>query len=350
MGTVCAGAFLARIEGVMLVPVCVILGWKCIRARPRRGMLLILPPFVVILAYLAWNRAVFGVWLPVSALVKLEVAGRTQLSDRLLSLVDIPWIGQEVLCRAFGQPQLFSGSILLPILNVILMILLATGSWVYRRPLVEVFTRSGSSFLLASAVIWIVANKSTISYLERWNRVILHLATAVVLGAILSIRAHYARAAVSGLLILALARMPWQALRAKDPLNEYAPYRHRAAVWLRDNTKGSLRIGSWNAGMLGYFSHRHVVNLDGLVNNPSYLEKVIQQKKLQVCLQEEKILWLADQACGPEPRPRIYLARTGSEDLDESFQLVAVFYRENSPDGCPGYAVWRQVGEGVVFE
>jgi hypothetical protein len=39
------------------------------------------------------------------------------------------------------------------------------------------------------------------------------------------------------------------------------------ALWLRDNTHADAVIGSLNAGILGYFSQRTVVNLDGVVND-----------------------------------------------------------------------------------
>jgi hypothetical protein len=40
-----------------------------------------------------------------------------------------------------------------------------------------------------------------------------------------------------------------------------------AALWVRDNTPGGTVIASWDAGIIGYFSDRPVVNLDGVVNS-----------------------------------------------------------------------------------
>ena len=37
----------------------------------------------------------------------------------------------------------------------------------------------------------------------------------------------------------------------------------------------AIIIGSWNAGQLGYFSGRTVINLDGLINGRTYYETVI---------------------------------------------------------------------------
>ena len=44
------------------------------------------------------------------------------------------------------------------------------------------------------------------------------------------------------------------------------------AKWLRENTNESDLIGVWDAGVIGYFSERHVINLDGLINSPEYFE------------------------------------------------------------------------------
>ncbi|MEY2421573.1 MAG: hypothetical protein QOI95_1640 [Acidimicrobiaceae bacterium] len=40
-----------------------------------------------------------------------------------------------------------------------------------------------------------------------------------------------------------------------------------AAVWVRENTPSNVVIASWDAGVVGYFSDRPVVNLDGVVNS-----------------------------------------------------------------------------------
>jgi hypothetical protein len=45
---------------------------------------------------------------------------------------------------------------------------------------------------------------------------------------------------------------------------------YRLAQWLDQNTPAEARIGAWNSGIIGYFSRRTVVNLDGVVNNRLY--------------------------------------------------------------------------------
>jgi hypothetical protein len=43
-----------------------------------------------------------------------------------------------------------------------------------------------------------------------------------------------------------------------------------AARWLRENTKEGEVAAAFNAGIIGYFSERPVVNLDGAINNAAY--------------------------------------------------------------------------------
>jgi len=54
----------------------------------------------------------------------------------------------------------------------------------------------------------------------------------------------------------------------------YYPLAHQrvmmaAATWLAAHTEPGARIGSYNAGILGYYSQRLTVNLDGKINNPA---------------------------------------------------------------------------------
>jgi hypothetical protein len=47
--------------------------------------------------------------------------------------------------------------------------------------------------------------------------------------------------------------------------------RYELGVWLRDHIPADSTVGMFDAGITGYFSARHVINLDGLVNSPDYL-------------------------------------------------------------------------------
>lgn len=56
--------------------------------------------------------------------------------------------------------------------------------------------------------------------------------------------------------------------------SEHSPYPHQvdmyeAGIYLHENFP-EVRVGSWNAGIIGYYADSYVVNLDGLVNNDIY--------------------------------------------------------------------------------
>jgi len=71
--------------------------------------------------------------------------------------------------------------------------------------------------------------------------------------------------------------------------------RYRFARWIEANTAPDERLASWNAGQLGYFTNRTVINLDGLVNDREYFEKVFKpQRGLMEYLREKKVRYVID--------------------------------------------------------
>jgi hypothetical protein len=52
-----------------------------------------------------------------------------------------------------------------------------------------------------------------------------------------------------------------------------------AAEWINQNLPESTVLGSWDAGVLGYFTEQRVVNLDGVVNGVEYLEAMKRSSK-----------------------------------------------------------------------
>jgi hypothetical protein len=52
--------------------------------------------------------------------------------------------------------------------------------------------------------------------------------------------------------------------------------RYNAALWIAENSPPDTVFAAWNAGQLGYFSNRTFINLDGLINNVDYYERVLR--------------------------------------------------------------------------
>jgi len=342
IGCLCAAAFLARFEALVLTPCCLALGRRRLREDPRRAVALLAPSATAAIGFAVWSRAGFGTWLPISGLVKSEWAGRATPWRRLVKCLDVPWFGTDLMDGALVHAGVFPGETIYLTLHLVLLALLLAAGWRFRRTLIDAARSSLAQFILVAAVAWIVLDKAAGLDIEPWNRVPIHLCTAVLLGALVGARRRLAYLLNVVLFILAMVRIPWTAHTLGGAGTTYATYRHQAAEWLRQKTPEDARIGSWNAGLLGYFSHRAVVNLDGLVNDRRYFEDVVVGRDLDGYLRREGITYLADQACGLDPSLGPYLTRTANERLEKEFAVQAFFFNETAPDRCPGYAVWRR--------
>jgi hypothetical protein len=61
-----------------------------------------------------------------------------------------------------------------------------------------------------------------------------------------------------------------------DHRNPLYVARYQAARWMAENLPSDAICASWNAGQIGYFSDRTVINLDGLINGVDYYNRVIR--------------------------------------------------------------------------
>ena len=55
---------------------------------------------------------------------------------------------------------------------------------------------------------------------------------------------------------------------------------HKAALWIRSNTDPDVVIGCWDAGKVGYFSDRKVVNLDGVISSFEFVEDYLLKDRI----------------------------------------------------------------------
>jgi len=71
--------------------------------------------------------------------------------------------------------------------------------------------------------------------------------------------------------VVVVAGLAWTTPQFADPdLRSIQVANAEAGRWLRDNVEEDAVVLSWDAGALGYFSHRHVFNLDGVANSYDY--------------------------------------------------------------------------------
>ncbi len=344
-GLGCGLAIAARLEAVLMVPILMLLAWRRRQLSPGALTRLLAPPLIVILSLIAFHRIGFGTWIPVSGMIKAHWAATADVAWWKV-VRDVPWSGRDLVCRAFGAQDVqlcpAPGRVVFLAMESFLLIL----AWIFRRRIARRVGASGTAFLFLTACAITIADVWAVTHPPPWYRGPLLLATAV--GVTLLVSHRPAPAVALGILVACVSagRTAMHLAAPRDPANQYAHYRIEAAHWLARNTPPATRVGSWSAGMLGYFSDRHVVNLDGLVNDVTYYRRVTVGHDLEGYLRDEGIAWIADQACGPDPRPTHYLNRTGSGHLEARCETVAAFFNVRSADLCPGYAIWKIRPEG----
>lgn len=100
-----------------------------------------------------------------------------------------------------------------------------------------------------------------------------------------------------------------------------------AALTMRARTQPEDRIAAWDAGVLGYFGERRVINLDGLINSTDYFERYISLGRTADYIRESGFEYVACVASdvGPTGRAAPILDRYTEAFRDGSW----VFLKRN---------------------
>ncbi|OGG50466.1 hypothetical protein A2763_01685 [Candidatus Kaiserbacteria bacterium RIFCSPHIGHO2_01_FULL_54_36] len=111
---------------------------------------------------------------------------------------------------------------------------------------------------------------------------------------------------------------------------------YATALWLDDNLPDA-RVGVFNAGIIGYFSHADVINLDGLVNNDAY--RAMKEQRLYEYLHDAGITHLADFPIYLTYRYRSFWGVPDITEHLEELQTVFLGGHSRSGDGLHIYKV-----------
>lgn len=340
-GALWALAFLTRLE-VLLAPLLVAgLHATLFRSRARFAGALLLPTAVVAVVYATLNRIFFGTVLPISGLVKSHWGAAYSSGEHLRGWINFPWALHDLVIRMFSCGALVT-SCRAPVkagyllVEALLLLILVR----HRRAAVAALRESTAGTLLALCAVLIVIDVSVVVRMATWKEAPIVLGSALLLGIVGHRLPRLAPGLAIGVCALALLR-PLSLIVDADAPAGNSLFRVQAARWLAGNLPPGDKVGSWNAGMLGYFSHRTVVNLDGLVNDVAFYRRVVDGGDLAGYLRDEHIRWLSDQGCGTNPRPRTLLASGGAADLDPQFAVVTTF-EQPTGTSCRGYAIWRR--------
>jgi hypothetical protein len=346
LGICCALLFLARLEYGLVLPVVVVLARRRLMAQPRAAAALIAPVLACVAGYLAWNRLAFDTWLPVSAMVKARWGDALWVRplspvQKIAATLRLPWFGERLIRALSGVPSLSTEA---PLLYLALLGLLLGGAWWLRARLIRAIKDGGAALVVLSSALIVCADKILIPVISEWQAVPIVLTTAVVGGALLASTPRLARLAAVAVLAACFARAPLAVWRAQDH-DRTITYVIQAARWMRQNAATSDRFGSWaGGGILGYFSGRPVVILDGLANDVRYFRRVIVGGDLEGYLEEERIDWLAAPACGDRPPFSegfpVQMSPAARDALGQRFEVAVTFHHPRHP--CPGYVLWRR--------
>jgi len=308
LGALLGAAFLSRTSFVLFFPV--LAAYALSRPEFRNpGVLIktgfwILAPFALIAApYLAWNYRTTGHFQQISGLVKdLWPSTLSAWEQVLLALTSIP---KSVLLR----PLWLNG----------LLLLLAGGFALtaIRRPERLGFLRDArltmlvafSGLLLGYYVTNYGENTRAWHYMIPWltAQILFVYSLKALYDATESIRA--ARVGVSvllaGMLIDYFVQIPiyiYKGLKIHPYYQSPVNYSEEMARWMRNHLPKAAKVGVFNAGYIGYFSERNVVNLDGLINGVEFYEYLKDGRGVWKYVLDQKLDYIADYFFGsPEP-------------------------------------------------
>jgi hypothetical protein len=160
-------------------------------------------------------------------------------------------------------------------------------------------------------------------------------------------------AVVAILLVPFAAGGLWQVLQfSDDEIRSMQLGDRRAAEWIAANLPPDAVIASFDAGVLGYFAERPVVNIDGLVNSYEWYDAVHEgTEATRAFLLEAGVGYVAnhgDVRDGEDPEMRRLLSQLLGDDIGQGIVLV---HREDYVfSGTAGPTSGRRPYGSFVYE
>lgn len=148
---------------------------------------------------------------------------------------------------------------------------------------------------------------------------------------------------IMGVLFFSHARETWQ--------TGYHPIQgqnYRAAQFLRESTDANARAAAFNAGIIGYFSERTVINLDGVVNTDAY--HAMREHRLLAYLRSAGVEYVADRDGAWTNLPAFIRPDDWTESLwgeDPNAAMTSILELP-APGTFPRMNVWRLLPEEEV--
>lgn len=236
-----------------------------------------------LIAQLTAFRLMGDSFLPVSALVKTSSAARGLSTEAVNKFVEV---------LILGMPSIVQGrlpSIALVLLGIfgILFVMRERTALSEHNEELRAFLNLWSCLLVAELLYHIYVAVSGVEYrlYFAWYRspsFIFWIITASLIAlftfehiklVIHSFNFH--RWAPAGFSLVIFAVAIYMFARSINFTSKLYDARYSAAMWISENSPPDTIFASWNTGQLGYFSNRTFINLDGVINNVDYYERVL---------------------------------------------------------------------------
>lgn len=278
---------------------------------------LTMPPAIGTIGYLWVSHAMADTWLPLSGSVKRHYADvffegfdlATVLKEKIKWVLKL----QGVIPLGLVPETLFDVPVYenykpsnpvhlaLPIVSVALVAVGAFWLWSKQRWLV-----------ISGLVLWTIAlghmaisiyTLGDFAHITRhyygWLLVFWLVWGALLVASLLEALPRLLQGAVGAGFLLALAAAygagGYRFISAYEAEPEsYALSRYALSQRLNETLPAEARIGAWNAGVLGYFLERPVINLDGLVNDKAFSRVLRSGAPLQGYMRDVGITHLID--------------------------------------------------------
>ena len=242
-------------------------------------------------------------FLPVSALIKTSGAGGESTMG---------WGDKLVEVFLLGMPSILQGRfptlalILIGIFGILLVILARVTLRNHSNKL-QSYLNLWSCLLFGEIIYYIYVAVSGAGYTPyfMWYRspsFIFWIITGSLLALFTFERIKWDRQpfnifkwAPVGLSVIIFAIAIYMFARSINFTSKLYAARYNAALWIAENSPPDTVFASWNAGQLGFFSNRTFINLDGLINNVDYYERVLRGPvPLADYLAENKVDYIVD--------------------------------------------------------
>lgn len=312
LGVLAGLAFLARTDFVLVLPVFILVAawrlWKTPHWR-RQALLMALPLALLVIPYLVWNVTMTGHVQQISGAVKnleVERSGRN-LGTLLTTLRDYGSFLENTIVPDLSQTSIWW------ILPVIMLILVAF-SW--RQILTRLRGDLRILALIACAACELayygVAYGS--AQWRPWHLILPFIVAQLLFVWCLHILRDSWKSLGNSMLTVLLiaivclavvAAIPRFGFRTQGTLNTGRFYYDEAASWLREHTESDATIGVWNAGYVGYFSDRRVVNLDGLINGSTLFQYLADGRGAWQYAVDQRLDYVSDYQYGEPQVPTV---------------------------------------------